>query len=234
VVESPQLSPDHTTLWYLDARGGDCSPIDAFDILSSHSQQRFQGGELALSPDGSRLAYVGCDRHSVDIADLRDGTTWTARVPPALEYEPNIADLLWRPGGGHLLVAYQLPDATSVTGELALQPAGGTIHWGPTVLRTEPDGLVGTTPSALYVPTMFGKQWAIDVYDWTLHVTSKITLSPAGTQVNQAAIEAGVVYMVGEIFKPPYPMHLYRVGPDGTETLVKENVSEFTIVADRP
>jgi Tol biopolymer transport system component len=84
------------------------------DFRSKYGKECFKH-DLALSPDGQQLAFVGCfkDRHSLEIVATDGGDTREiARLPK--EGFPNGMGLVWTPDGRYLLFAETKGEATEL------------------------------------------------------------------------------------------------------------------------
>ena len=119
-VIPPVWSPDGKRIFFV-RKSGDIWGIKAYDLetkrewspdFRSKLGKGYKKHNLALSPDGQQLAFIGCieDGHSFQIAPSGGGETREIlRVP-----RPGGMWLMWTPDGRHLLFARHKDEATEL------------------------------------------------------------------------------------------------------------------------
>jgi hypothetical protein len=224
-----QLGPNQTTLWYAANPTGvaPCSTITERNLVTGATHGRYQGSWIALSPDGTRLAYTGCilQDPTVYITDLRTGRAWTVRAPATALPVTSLGHLTWTPDSGHVLAEY-LDGAQWKLANLTPSAQPGTISWGPTVLTLNNEDRLTTTPNALYVSAgTVTNTWSIDTYDWTYRRTSHTptTLAPLEIIVYDRHI-----YFMGGLATggSSIDTNLYRLETTGPPTQLRPGISD--------
>ena len=230
-ITQMQLGPDQTTLWYAanPTASAPCSTVTERNLATGATRGRFQGSWIALSPDGTRLAYAGCISQdpTVYITDLRNGDAWTARAP-ATTAAPGVTPLgylTWTPDGRDVLAEY-LDGAQWKLADLVPTSRPGPVAWGRTVLTFGGEDRLTTTPDALYVSAgTVNNTWSIDTYDWSYHQTSHIPTTLAPLEI---VVANGRVYFMGgpATGGSSIDTSLYRVGPNGQSTELRHGIGD--------
>ena len=228
-----QLAPDRRTLWYADNPTGlaPCSAITERDLVTGETHARFQGSWIALSPDGTRLAYTGCfgQDSTVHIVDLRMGGAWSAGSPGG-RATATVGYVAWTPDGRSVLVEYLDDKARWHVSTLTPTSRPGAIEWGPTVLLLGQQDHLTATPTALYVAAgNTNSTWSIDVYDWSYRRISHI---PTQLGPLEIAVHDGRTYVIGGPFTggSGYDTGLYRLESNGRLAEIRHGIGEIVAV----
>jgi len=237
-ITQMQLGPDQTTLWYAanPTATAPCSTITEHNLATGATRGRFQGSWIALSPDGTRLAYAGCIAQdpTVYLTDLRNGDTWTARAPVTGPTVTPLGYLTWTPDSRHVLAEYQNGTQWNLS-DLTPTSTPGTIAWGPAVLTLSGEDHLTTAPDALYVSAgTVTNTWSIDSYDWTTyHRTGHIptTLTPL-----EIVVVNGRVYFMGGLPTggSSIDTSLYRLETNQAPTLLRHGIGDIVATSTRP
>ncbi|MDQ1460836.1 MAG: hypothetical protein QOI08_2320, partial [Actinomycetota bacterium] len=233
-ISQLQLAPDRRTLWYADnpTALAPCSSITERDLVAGASHVRFQGSWIALSPDGTRLAYTGCfGRDStVHIVDLGSNRAWTAGSPGG-RTQAAVGYVAWTADSRSVLVEYLDDAARWHVSTLTPTSRPGTIEWGPTVFLLSQQDRLTATPAALYVAAgnAAGNAWSIDAYDWSFRRISHVLTQLGPLEI---AVRDGRTYVIGGPFTggSGYDTALYRLEPNGQLAEIRHGIGEIVAV----
>jgi hypothetical protein len=226
-----QVAPDRRTLWDTTNVTGaaQCPTIEERVLLTGVAHARFQGKWLALSPDGTRLAYTGCTANdpSVHIVDLRDGGAWIARAPVANPLE--LGPVTWTPDGHKVLAEYHLAQGGWRVSAITPGPRPGSIPWGPTVLQLADEARLTTSPDALIVSGGTApNKFSIDTYSWSYRRTAhtKVARDPL-----EVVVRDGQISFVGgpATGGPRVNSGWYRLEANGRVTELRHGIGEVGV-----
>ncbi|MDQ1434495.1 MAG: hypothetical protein QOF59_1311, partial [Actinomycetota bacterium] len=229
-----QLAPDRRTLWYAEnpTALAPCSAITERDLVAGATHVRFQGSWIALSPDGTRLAYTGCfGRDStVHIVDLGSNRVWTAGSPGG-GAQAAVGYVAWTPDSRSVLVEYLDDKASWHVSTLTPTSRPGAIEWGPTVLLLGQQDRLTATPAALYVAAgnAAGNAWSIDAYDWSFRRISHV---PTQLGPLEIVVRDGRTYVIGGPFTggSGYDTGLYRLESNGQLVEIRHGLGGIVAV----
>jgi hypothetical protein len=226
-----QIAPD-AILWDTTNVTGavQCPTIEERVVLTGVGHARFQGTWMALSPDGTRLAYTGCAANdpSVHIVDLRDGEAWIARAPVANPLE--VGHVTWTPDGRRVLAEYLAAHGGGWrVSALTPGPRSGSIPWGPTVLHLADEARLTTSADALVVSGATATdKFSIDTYSWTYRRTAH---TPVALDPLEVVVRDGEIYFVGgpATGGPSINSGLYRLEANGGVTELRHGIGEVAV-----
>ena len=234
------LTPDRQALWFATDPTGPrlCSTIAQRNLASGGVHASYGGTWIALSPDGTRLAFTGCQLHdpTVTIVDLRTDHRWTARAPATSLPDTPVGFITWTPNGRTLLAEYlDAPSGGWKISTLTPKPISGVgvgvIPWGPTVINLADEARLTTTPNALYVAAgTIQNKFSIDTYNWTNY--HRISHTPIALDPIEVVVRAGHTYFVGGPFTGGSSINtgFYRLETNGTTTELRHGIGEIAVI----
>ncbi|MGA8015490.1 MAG: hypothetical protein WCB85_06185 [Candidatus Dormiibacterota bacterium] len=211
IAEQIAVDPALSTLYVAVSLGVGC-PLQVVMAVDLDSGAEGVAAESALapavSPDGSRLAYIGvsgasCTVDTVTVENLRSGTrrSWPLASPgQALPAIPELMTLQWAPDGRHLVLGGRPGTVSGIEILDTDQPIGSdnAVGVGPAIEDGLPDGrysdpamrpdgsIVALDPycwGGMYCPVMRNGTGVVALDAATGTVISTILVQPGDTAV---------------------------------------------------